>query len=140
MRMRDRVSSLMSVFTMKSGCYQVRLSNGRLLASDVLYKKHPLFRMRGLLGRKQLLEGEGIFLAPCNSIHMFFMSFPIDAVFLGPEGRVLRIYESIQPWRMTRLVRGSRAVLEIQAGRCREYGVQEGTELCFIPLESNNPG
>jgi len=37
--------------------------------------------MKGLLGRRELPDGEGILLRPCASIHMFFMRFAIDAVF-----------------------------------------------------------
>ncbi len=121
---------------MKSGQYQALLPDERVLAAEVLYGRGPFFRMKGLLCRKELASDEGILLRPCNAIHMFFMKFAIDAIFLDREGKILCIYESIQPWRMTPVVRGSRAVLEIQAGRCRECGVQEGMELRFIPSES----
>ena len=32
-------------------------------------------RFKGLLGRKGLVEGGGLHISPCNSIHMFFMKF-----------------------------------------------------------------
>jgi len=87
--------------------------------------------MRGLLGRTSLARDEGIHLVPCNAIHMWFMKFPIDAVFLDREHRVLRIYHSIQPWRMTPIVRGAHSCLEIAAGRAVEVGLREGDVLRF---------
>ena len=48
-------------------------------------------RMRGLLGRRGLAEGEGLLLQPAGSIHTFFMRFPIDVVFLDREQRVVRV-------------------------------------------------
>lgn len=86
-------------------------------------------RMVGLLGRAGLDEGEGLWIVPCNSIHTWFMRFPIDAVFVDKQGRVLRIYERLKPWRLTRIVRGAKAVLELPAGRVAQVGVSEGDEL-----------
>ena len=54
-------------------------------------------RMRGLLGRDQLADGEGLLLRPASSIHMFFMRFPIDAVFLDRELNVLRVRAELAP-------------------------------------------
>ena len=68
-------------------------------------------RTKGLLGRASLDEDEGILLRPGGSIHMFFMRFPIDAVFLDREQRVLRVAADLKPWRMASK-RGAKAVLE----------------------------
>ena len=63
-------------------------------ASGVSLAETPLTRARGLLGRAGLERGEGILLRPASSIHMWFMRFAIDAAFLDPDGRVLRIAET----------------------------------------------
>ena len=81
--------------------------------------------MRGLLGRSSLGPGEGILLEPASSIHMFFMRFAIDAVFLDRELRVLRVVHGLRPWRLA-ACRGSRSVLEIAAGEAARRGVREG--------------
>ena len=54
-------------------------------------------RMRGLLGRTELAPRHGLILAPCTSIHMIGMRFPIDAIFLARDGEVVRIVRSIAP-------------------------------------------
>ena len=62
---------------------------------------------------------------------MWFMRFAIDAVFLGDEGRVLRVAENLRPWRMAAR-RGARAVLELPAGTCARTGVREGDRLVLV--------
>ena len=72
-------------------------------------------RMKGLLGRKELPPGEGIYLRPASSIHMFFMRFPIDAVFLDRDLVVRKVVPDLKPWRIAS-ARGSRSVIELAAG------------------------
>lgn len=56
-------------------------------------------RMRGLIGTKSLSPGEGMLILRCNSIHTFFMSFPIDATFLDESDNVVKVVRNIRPWR-----------------------------------------
>jgi uncharacterized membrane protein (UPF0127 family) len=89
-------------------------------------------RLKGLLGRQSLPKEEGLWIVPCNSIHMFFMKFAIDAVFLDRDRRVVRLYHSIRPWRCTPIVCGAHSCLEMAAGRASEVGLQVGDELIFV--------
>ena len=56
-------------------------------------------RARGLIGTKDLAQGDGLLIEKCNAIHTFFMSFPIDAIFLDGENRVVKTVRDIRPWR-----------------------------------------
>ncbi len=96
-----------------------------MLCARCRIARTPLSRMRGLLGRSSLPEGEGILLRPAGSIHMFFMRFAIDAVFLDAEMRVLGV-RTVPPWRVAGR-RGSKAVLELPAGSAAD--VREGERL-----------
>jgi uncharacterized membrane protein (UPF0127 family) len=93
-------------------------------------------RFMGLMGRASLPEGEGLYL-PTSSIHMFFMRFAIDALFIssaGPDGsrRVVGLRERLPPWRGIVLpVRGAQGVIELPAGTLRTKGVQVGDEVVF---------
>jgi len=87
-------------------------------------------RLFGLIPRKSLGEEEGLWLEPCAMIHMCFMGFAIDAVFLDKEMKVLRIIEEFKPWRFSPWVYGARGVLELPAGRCAGR-VAEGDVLEF---------
>ena len=88
----------------------------------------PLQRMRGLLGRDGLAEGEGLLVRPAGSIHTFFMRFPIDAVFLDRDLVVIGTVEHIAPW-ATASRPGARAVLEVAAGTCERLRVKRGDRL-----------
>lgn len=109
------------------------------MASQVEYQnglKGLWFRVRGLQFRKELPPSQGILIMPCNSIHMFCMNFPIDAVFLDRRGEILHICHSIKPWRVSPMIAKAKAVLEINAGICKELGVTVGDSLNFERLES----
>ena len=84
--------------------------------------------MRGLLGRRNLPGGEGILLKPASSVHMAFMRFPIDAVFLDRELRVVKVASDLRPWRAAGS-RGAKSVLEIAAGEAERRGVTVGDRL-----------
>ncbi len=72
-------------------------------------------RAVGLLGRKDLPVGEGLWIEPCAQIHTFFMSFSIDAVFLDRGLKVVRVLENLPPWRVSPWITGARSVLELPA-------------------------
>jgi uncharacterized membrane protein (UPF0127 family) len=102
--------------------------NGAVVCERCSVARSPLSRMRGLLGRRSLAEGEGLLLQPAGSIHTFFMRFPIDAVFLDAERRVLKIAAGVPPWR-TAAAKRSRAVLELAAGEAARVGLVTGDAL-----------
>jgi uncharacterized membrane protein (UPF0127 family) len=85
----------------------------------------------GLMGRPSLPDGSGLWL-PGNGIHMLFMRFPIDAVFLGrPLGdgvrEVLAVRERVPPWTgLVPLVRHAEGVLELPAGTVAATGTSVG--------------
>jgi uncharacterized protein len=87
-----------------------------------------LARLRGLLGRSELATGEGLLLRPASAIHTFFMRFPIDAVFLDRDLRILRVAPELAPWR-TAARRGAQMVLELPAGECGRRGIRIGDRL-----------
>jgi len=88
---------------------------------------------RGLLGRDGLESGTGMLFAggflPLMWMHMFFMRFAIDIVFLDKGNRVLRINHSLKPWRLSSLVLGARKALELEAGAAARSGTVKGDQL-----------
>ena len=113
-------------------CTIVRNEDRRLVCERCLLAETPLARMRGLLGRASLSADEGILLRPASSIHMWFMRFPIDAVFLDGELRVLKVIERLEPWRIAS-GRGAKAVLELPAGAAARRGLLAGDRLALAP-------
>ena len=57
-------------------------------------------RARGLIGTKDLAPSEGLLIEKCNAIHTFFMSFPIDAIFLDGDNHVVKTVRDVRPWRV----------------------------------------
>jgi uncharacterized protein len=106
----------------------VRREDGTVVCTRCVVADSVWLRMKGLLGRASLGEDEGILLKPASSIHMFFMRFAIDAVFLDRELHVVRVRAALRPWRMASK-RGAKMVLELPAGRCEQAGVEEGDRL-----------
>jgi uncharacterized protein len=88
----------------------------------------PLQRMRGLLGKSELPPGDGLLLRRAASIHMFFMRFPIDAVFLDKSLVVRKIAADVKPWRIAH-ARGARSVLELSAGEAERRALAHGQRL-----------
>jgi hypothetical protein len=87
-------------------------------------------RMRGLLGRSAPAAGEGLLISPCNSVHTLFMRFPIDVIFLNKEGRVIRIIDTMLPFKCAMSL-GARSVLETGAGEAGRTGIQTGDHLVW---------
>lgn len=106
----------------------IRREDGSIVCERCVLADTALTRMRGLLGRRSLGNGEGILLKPASSVHMAFMRFPIDAVFLDRELRVVKIADDLRPWRAAGS-RGAKAVLEIPAGEADRRGVRVGDRL-----------
>ena len=79
-----------------------------------------LGRMKGLLGRRELKSGEAMVLSPCNSIHTFFMQFPIDVLFLDKNRRIIRIIPSLKPFRLSGLYFNAASAVELPAGAAKD--------------------
>jgi uncharacterized membrane protein (UPF0127 family) len=106
----------------------LRREDGSIVCERCVLADTALARMRGLLGRRELPSGEGILLKPASSVHMAFMRFPIDAVFLDRDLRVMKVATDLRPWRAAGS-RGAKAVLEIPAGEAGRRGLTVGDRL-----------
>jgi uncharacterized membrane protein (UPF0127 family) len=105
-------------------------SDGQMLCRRCVLADTPLARFKGLMGRKQFGEDEGMLLAT-GSIHTSFMRFPIDAVFLDPSLKVVRVVQALKPWRVA-VSRSAHAVLELPASTAERAGIAPGEQLSFI--------
>jgi len=94
-------------------------------------------KFMGLMGRQGLAPGAGLWLPDSNGIHMMFMRFPIDAVFVGRAGaagarQVVSVHRALPAWRgLVPLVRGAHGVLELPVGTIAASATQVGDELLF---------
>jgi uncharacterized membrane protein (UPF0127 family) len=108
------------------------LSRAQALVSACRVADNRFTRMRGLIGARPLMEGEGLMIIPCSSIHTHFMGFPIDVVYVNGEQQVVGVDEAIAPWRLGGRYRGTRFVIELPAGTARATGTQPGDQLRVV--------
>lgn len=85
-------------------------------------------RFQGLMGRKELKDGEGMFFWNCSSIHCFFMKIPIDVVYLNKEMQVVGV-ETVDPWKLGHFYKGAKHILEVKAGSAKGISVGDKLEI-----------
>jgi uncharacterized membrane protein (UPF0127 family) len=106
---------------------------GRVLAESLQVPRTFVGRGVGLMLRRELPPGAGMWITPCNGIHMFLMRFAIDAVFLDRRLRVVRVCAGLRPWRVVPLVLRAHSVLELPAGTVADLDLERGEPLEMIP-------
>ncbi len=72
-------------------------------------------RRTGLLKHSHLAPGEGLWIVPCESVHTFFMKFPIDLVYLDKALRVKKVRSAVPAWRLSACL-SAHSILELPAG------------------------
>lgn len=85
-------------------------------------------RRKGLLTRAYLLDGEGLWIVPCEAIHSFGMNFPIDVVYLDRERRVKKVRIEMKPGRLSVCLL-AHSVLELPIGTIGRTNTQLGDQL-----------
>lgn len=91
-------------------------------------------RSVGLLRTPEVTAGEGLWIERSPSIHMFFMRYAIDAVFVSSDARVTQIAANLKPWRVVLWARGARDCLELRAGAAAQSQTSVGDELRLVDL------
>ena len=104
---------------------RVRTPEGNLVCERCEIPESSFGRARGLLGRSGLEPGGGMLIDRAGSVHMFFMRFPIDVVFLARDRTVVGVKHRLAPWRVAG-ARRAVASLELPAGRAAELGIEKG--------------
>ena len=91
-------------------------------------------RTVGLLGTPGLPAGEGLLIERTQSIHMLFMRYPIDVVFVDRDARVTRTVAGLRPWRVVWWARGARDCIELPVGALAASGTVTGDQLSVSEL------
>jgi len=106
-------------------------TRGTVVAERVVWATGSAKR-RGLLGRDHLDPDEGMYLVPCQWVHMFGMRFPIDVAFLGADGRVLAVHHDLRPNRLSRLILRAEGALELASGVLRARDTVAGDRIALV--------
>lgn len=84
-------------------------------------------RFKGLMLRQRLAPNTGLFIAPCNSIHMCFMRFAIDAIYVDRNYRVLKVVKNLRPWLGVSYCYGAYGVIEVNRGEAAKILTQSSS-------------
>ena len=98
-------------------------------------------KFMGLMGRRSLMTGDGLWLPGENGIHMLYMRFAIDVVFVAPPAdgragprRVISARSAVPPWRgVVWRVRGAKGVLELPVGTIEASSTVVGDDIAIDP-------
>ncbi len=104
-------------------------SKNQIICSEVIVATSFWQRSRGLIGKKELSADAAMWICECNWIHTFFMSFPIDAVFINKKMIVQQIKYNIHPGRLTLPVWKAHSVIEMASGTAQQNRIAIGDQL-----------
>ena len=106
-------------------------TRGTLLGTRIERADSSATRTRGLLDRDGLATGEGLWIAPCEWVHMFGMKFPIDVVVLDRQDRVVGVKSDLRPGRIGPLFWGAHSTLELPVGAIAASGTVKGDRISW---------
>ena len=109
-------------------------TRGTILATRLETANTSASRNMGLLGRDRLAPGQGLWIVPCESVHTFFMRFPIDLVYLDRQKRIRKVSNAVGPWRVSACF-SAHSVIELPAGTIQATQSQRGDALEFAPAD-----
>ncbi|MFZ5952014.1 MAG: DUF192 domain-containing protein [Candidatus Rifleibacteriota bacterium] len=112
-----------------------RQSDKKVIGSRILVADSFISRFRGLMLASEPADGEGLLISPCNSIHMMFMRFPIDAIFIDAKNRIRSLYRRLTPWLgFVWIQPEATSVIELKAGTIDKTGVEIDDILEMEPI------
>lgn len=104
-------------------------NSGQILANHVSIADTIYTRCMGLLGKSSWNTFDCLWLTPCNSIHMWFMKFPIDVIFVNQDLVIKQMLHSVKPWQNPIIEATAHSVFELPAGTLSKDLVSLGSEL-----------
>lgn len=126
-----------SQFTVAARLRISNLSRDTTLATHAEVADQAASRNKGLLGRTGLNSGEGLWIVPCESVHTFFMKFPIDLVYIDRNKQVKKVRSSVGPWRLSACL-SAHSIIELPAGVILQTKTCPGDHLEFSPANPSS--
>ena len=109
----------------------INKTKNTVVAAQINIADSFVSRLKGLLGETDLPAGHGLAIKGCNSIHMFFMRFAIDAIFTDKNNQVVGLVENIKPFRLSPIFFKAHLVVELPAGTIQESKTELGDQINF---------
>ncbi len=90
--------------------------NNKILLTDVIVAESFWTRAKGLIGTKNIPSDQGMWFPKSNWIHTWFMSIPIDVIYLRKNGEIKKLQKNLRPWTFAAPVFSAYSVLETEIG------------------------
>jgi len=110
----------------------VNLTKNQIIADNVNIAQSFFQKTKGLIGRTKLNKGEGLYISGCRSIHMFFMQFSIDVIFIDKNYEITKIITDLKPFRLAFGTYFSNGVIELPCGILEQKSCDIGDKIVFI--------
>lgn len=113
--------------------YALNRTRQVFLATDLRFADRFLPRLKGLLTtkRQEFGFGRGLWIYPSKGVHCIGMRYPIDAVYLDRENRIVHIENELKPWRVGAVCAKAAGVLELPAGAVARTNTQVGDQIAI---------
>lgn len=98
---------------------------GEYIATSVLLADSFWLRLRGLLGRSPLKPYEGLWLIPCQQVHMLGMHYALSIWFINSKSEVCHIIDQLEPGKISPRIREAVSIIEFPAG----WGAKSDTSI-----------
>jgi len=114
--------------------YAFNRTRSTYLATDLVIANTHWSRFRGLMASdaSSFPPGRGLWINPSRGIHTFAMRFPIDAVYLDRDRKVIHVEEDLKPWRIAAIRIQAASVLELPTGTVRGSSTMLGDQIDIL--------
>jgi uncharacterized membrane protein (UPF0127 family) len=109
-------------------------TRGTIVGDRVELADTSLKRMFGLLGRRGLDAGGGLWIKPSSGVHTFGMAFKIDVVGLDRNLKIIKLWRCLVPFRVTSVSLKMKSVLELPCGTISQTQMHLGDQIQIAPL------
>ncbi len=108
-------------------------SKATAIGDRIAVADSSLTRFLGLMGKRSLAVGSGLWITPSSGVHTCWMRIPIDVVALDRSLRVVKLCPAVRPWRISGLSLKTHSVLELPSGQILACGLEVGDLLKIVP-------
>ena len=88
-------------------------------------------KVKGLLGRECLEDGQGLLFKGAGSLHTMFMRFPIDIIYTDKNGKVTKVARAVRPFKLVGAPLRCYYAIELPVGAIEASRTQVGDRLSF---------
>lgn len=104
------------------------ISKNIIITNDSYLANNFFTRLKGLMGKKNM-DYDALCIKPCKGVHTFFMRFNINIIYVDKKGRILKIIKNLKPWKVTKFIKESEYIIEIDSKKSKYMKIEVGDEL-----------